>query len=332
MEQISKSKNIFSKIRKSNMTSMGIILVVLIFIASIFSPYFLDPYNLQSLVRDIAFIGIIAIAQSCLMLIGELDLSVGKIAAFSGVIGGMLMVNLSLNPYLVLVICLIIGAVLGGINGFLTTKLNLNSIIVTIGMTGVYGGLTLVITQGKAITNIPERIHFLGQGSVLGFPIPFIIMILILVFVIFVVKFTKLGRYIYAIGNNVEAAKILGIKVNTIRVTLFVFVGILCAVAGMLMVARLGSAQPSIGDMWQLNSIAAAVIGGIALTGGLGNPFGAVIGASIITIIQNMIVLFGVSSYWQTAVSGIIVILAISFQSISLMLRERKKRKRNIAA
>lgn len=318
------------KLLSTNTASMGMVLIFLILVASVFSPYFLAVNNIQSLIRDLSFIGIIAIAQSCLMLIGELDLSVGKIAAFSGVIGGMLMVNLAVNPYLSILLCLILGAILGGTNGLLTTRLKLNSIIVTIGMTGVYGGLTLVFTKGVAITNIPKEIHYLGQNAILGIPIPFIIMLIILIVVLLTLKLTKLGRFIYAIGNNAEAAKILGIKVDTIRTMIFAFVGLLCAIAGILMLSRLGTAQPSIGDTWQLNSIAAAVIGGVALTGGIGNPFGALIGASIITIIQNIIVLFGVSSYWQTAVSGIIVILAISFQSISYMVGERKRKKRSL--
>src|SRR5699024_3101762 len=155
--------------------------------------------------------------------------------------------------------------------------------------------------------------------------VPSIIMLLILILFIILVKRTRFGRHIYAVGNNVEAAKILGIKVNLVRTTLFTFVGVLSAIAGLIMLARLGSAQPGVGDTWQLNSIAAAVIGGAALTGGVGNPYGAVVGAAIITIIENIIVLFGISSYWQSAVSGVIVILAISYQSITVMLNKRKE-------
>ncbi|MEI3612789.1 ABC transporter permease [Pseudogracilibacillus sp. SO30301A] len=327
MEQTSKFKATLEAVKKSNLTNMGLVLIFLLVIASIFSPYFLDPYNLQSLVRDLAFISIIALAQSCLMIIGELDLSVGKIAAFCGVIGGMLMVTGSINPYLAFGISLLLGAVLGLINGTIVTRLNLNSIVVTIGMTGVYGGIVLVLTKGKAITGIPKEIYFIGQGYILGIPVPFVIMLVTLVVVLFITQMTQLGRYMYAIGNSPEAAKILGIKVNNIRTIVFILVGFLSSLAGMLMVARLGTAQPSIGDTWALNSIAAAVIGGIALTGGLGNPFGAIIGAAIITVIQNIIVLFGVSPYWQTAVSGILVVLAISFHSISTKIGERKRSK-----
>lgn len=330
MEKSSELKNKISAIRKNKMTNIGIVLIIMILVASIFSPYFLDPFNLQSLVRDTAFVSIIGLGQACLLIIGEIDLSVGKIASLCGVIGGMLMVNGSINPFLAFAICLALGAILGIVNGTIITRLNLNAMVVTIGMTGVYGGINLVLTKGKAITGIPKDIYVLGQSNLLGIPMPFVIMIAVMFIVIFIAKYTEFGRYMYAIGNSTEAAKILGVKVKAVRTMVFMIVGLLSALAGMLMVARLGTAQPSIGEAWPLNSIAASVIGGLSLTGGVGNPFGAILGAGIISIIQNMIVLFGVSPYWQTAVSGVIVVLAISFDSITTMLSSRKKRKSKI--
>ena len=150
---------------------------------------------------------------------------------------------------------------------------------------------------------------------------------IVLILVLFMVKKTKTGRYIYAIGNSREAAKILGIKVNKIRIMIYSLVGLISSLAGLLYVARLGSAQTAVGENWPMNSIASSVIGGVSLTGGIGNPAGALIGAAIISIIQNMIVLFGVNVYWQSAVSGVVVVIAISFSSISVIMRERKQRK-----
>lgn len=320
-------KDVLNLFKKSNMTAIGLVLVAMLIIASIASPYFLTKYNLQALVRDLAFIGMIGIAQSLLLLVGELDLSVGKIASLSGILGGMMMVNMGMNPYLAFVIAIIFGAIFGAINGLIITKLRLNAMVVTIGMTGVYGGINLVITKGKAVTGIPEDIYVLGKGELAGIPIPFIFTLIVLVLIIFLVKKTKTGRYIYAIGNSREAATILGIQVDKIRVIIYSIVGMISALAGMLYVARLGSAQSSIGNSWPMNSIAASVIGGVALTGGIGNPAGALIGAAIIAVIQNMIVLLGVNVYWQSAVSGFIVVIAISFSSISYMIGERKKRK-----
>ena len=322
-----KNKNsILNIFKRSNMTAIGMVLIIMFVIACIGSPYFLDVYNIQSLLRDLAIIGMIGIAQSLLLLVGELDLSVGKIATLCGILSGMLMIYAKINPWLALICGLIFGIIFGLLNGLIITKLRLNSMVATIGMQGVYGGINLVLTKGKAITGIPEQIQFLGKGSLGIVPMPFIFCIIVLLLVLFLVKKTKTGRYIYAIGNSREAATILGIKVDKIRVFIYVAVGLISSLAGLLYVCRLGSAQSTLGESWPMNSIAASVIGGVSLNGGIGNPAGALIGAAIISIISNMIVLFGVNAYWQQAVSGIVVVLAISFSSIMEIIRERRAR------
>lgn len=322
-----KNKNsILNIFKRSNMTAIGMVLIIMFVIACIGSPYFLDVYNIQSLLRDLAIIGMIGIAQSLLLLVGELDLSVGKIATLCGILSGMLMIYAKINPWFALICGLIFGIFFGLLNGLIITKLSLNSMVATIGMQGVYGGINLVLTKGKAITGIPEQIQFLGKGSLGIVPMPFIFCIIVLLLVLFLVKKTKTGRYIYAIGNSREAATILGIKVDKIRVFIYVAVGLISSLAGLLYVCRLGSAQSTLGESWPMNSIAASVIGGVSLNGGIGNPAGALIGAAIISIISNMIVLFGVNAYWQQAVSGIVVVLAISFSSIMEIIRERRAR------
>lgn len=319
--------NILKSIKKSSLASISMVLILMIIFASFASPYFLDIYNIQSLIRDLAFIGMIGIAQSLLLLVGELDLSVGTVASLCGILAGIMMMNMGIPSYLSLIIALLFGLVFGTINGLLITKLKLNAMVATIGMQGVYGGINLVLTKGKAITGIPSEIYILGKGNIGPIPIPFLFTLAVLIGVIFLVKKTKTGRYIYAIGNNREAATILGIKVDNIRVILYAIVGLISALAGVLYVARLGSSQSSIGVNWPMNSIASAVIGGVALTGGVGNPAGALIGATIISVISNLIVLMGVSVYWQSAVSGIVVVLAISFSSISAMVANKRQRK-----
>ena len=254
-------------------------------------------------------------------------MSVGKIASLCGILSGIMMVNKGWNPWLSVLLGLALGLIFGCINGLIITQLRLNSMVATIGMQGVYGGINLVLTKGKAITGVPEDIYFLGKGNVGPVPTPFIFCMIVLILVLFMVKKTKTGRYIYAIGNSREAAKILGIKVNKIRIMIYSLVGLISSLAGLLYVARLGSAQTAVGENWPMNSIASSVIGGVSLTGGIGNPAGALIGAAIISIIQNMIVLFGVNVYWQSAVSGVVVVIAISFSSISEIMRERKQRK-----
>ncbi len=325
-----KNINFLVLIKNSGLFAITAILAIMIIIASIASPYFLDKYNIQSLLRDLAFIGMIGIGQSLLLLIGELDLSVGKIASLCGILSGMMMVNLGITPYLAVILSLLLGGFLGAINGTIISKLRLNSMVATIGMTGVYGGINLVLTEGKAITGIPKEIYFIGKGTLGPIPMPFIFTVIVLLIIMFIVQKTKTGRYVYAIGNNKETAKILGIKVDNIRILIYSIVGAISALAGVLYVARLGSAQSAIGESWPMNSIAASVIGGVSLTGGIGNPVGALIGAAIISIIQNMIVLFGVNMYWQSAVSGFVVVLAISFSSISAMVSANRDKKTKI--
>jgi ribose transport system permease protein len=322
--------DVLKKISKIKILTIAAILVILIIIAALVSPNFLTAYNLQSVIRDLSFVMIITAGQSCLLMLGELDLSVGKMSSLSGVIGGILMLHGQVPPYIALFISLLCGILLGVINGLLITKLRLNAMIVTIATQGVFAGITLVITKGRAIVGIPETIHYLGRGMVFGVPVPFIIACTILLIVLFITQKTPFGRYIYAIGNNKEAAKILGINVDFVRIVVYAMMGFFCAIAGLLMIARLGNSQPAIGDVWVMNSIAASVIGGVALTGGVGNPLGAVLGACILSIIQNMIVLFNVNTYWQTAVSGIVVLIAISIDSVSGIAGDTLSRRKGL--
>ena len=318
-------KMLGSILKEKQISGIMAVLGLMIVIASLSSPYFLTAYNLKAVIRSLAFVSIVAIGQGCLLLLGEIDLSVGSVAGLCGVIGGILMVNVGINPYLSLILCLLLGAILGILNGLITVNLKLSSLIVTIGTAGIYKGINLVISKGRAITDIPKEIYFLGQGYLFNIPMPFVIMLIVLVLIVFLTKYTPFGRYMYAVGNSKEASWILGIKVNFIRISTFMITGLLAALAGMIMVARLGSSQPAIGELWVLNSIAAAVIGGVALTGGIGSPAGALVGATIIGVIENIIVLYGVSVYWQTAVSGVIIVGAVALDSISRMGALRKK-------
>lgn len=322
----SKMKAGWAKLSGNSLTAITLILVGMLIIVSIGSEYFFTLFNLQSLVRDLAFIAMIAIGMSLLLLIGELDLSVGNIATLCGVMGGLMMVEGNVNPYLAFVLALLLGIGLGALNGLVISKLKLNAMVATIGMSGVYGGVVLAVTKGRAIPNIPEEIHFLGKGNIAYIPVPFIITLIILACALFFVKKTRTGRYVYAIGNSKETSALLGINIDRIRILLYSIVGFISAMAGMLYVARLGSAQSSIGGNWAMNAIASSVIGGVSLTGGIGSPLGALIGAAVICVIQNAIVLFGVNMYVQSAVSGVVTVLAISFSSISEMMKQRNER------
>ena len=314
--------------------------LLLIFVSScLLSDAFLDSYNLSIIARALAFVGLITLGQSMLLILGELDLSLGMISGLSAVAGGMLMVNWGLHPSIAIILCLVVGGICGLVNGLLVTGLGLHSLVLTIGMSGVYLAFKLGFTKGAAITGIPENIYFLGQANLFDLlpqflqsaiegspflqssleavPLPTIIMLVCLVIVAFVLGNTPFGRYMYAIGNNKAAAQILGIRVNRVRVIVFVCAGVLSALAGILMVARMGTAQPSIGENWVLPSIAASVIGGVSTTGGVGGPIGAIIGSAIVNIIENIIILVGINTYWQSGVSGAVVVIAISVDAVS---------------
>lgn len=325
--KLNNQSTVLNRIRSNNLTAIIIVLCLMILLAAIGSEHFLTLFNIQALIRDLAFIGMISIGMSLLLLIGELDLSVGNIASLCGVFGGKLMVEKGVNPYLAFFLALVMGTALGAINGLIISKLRLNAMVATIGMSNLYGGIVMAVTKGRAIPNIPEQIHFLGKGDFLKIPIPFICTLIFLVVVLFVMYKLPFGRYVFAIGNGKETAATVGIPIDRVRIVLYTTVGFISALAGMLYVSRLGSAQTHIGSNWPMNAIASAVIGGVMLTGGIGNPFGALIGATIISIIQNIIVLFGVNMYIQSAVSGVVVVIAISFSSISAILKERKNQK-----
>ena len=296
---------------------VSVVLLLLFAASSLLSPYFATPYNMTIIARSLAFTGLVTLGQAMLMLLGELDISLGAMGGLCGVAAGMLMMDLGVNPFAAMGLAVVLGALLGLLNGFLITALNLHSLVLTIAMAGVYKGVNLVLTKGVAITNIPELTQFLGRGDVGPFPTPFVIMIGLLVVIAVLAHRTPFGRYVFAIGDNAAAARMIGVKVNRIKLLVFVIAGSLAALAGTLMVARLGTAQPSIGDTWVLPSIAAAVIGGVATTGGIGSPVGAILGAGIVGVIEDITVLYGISPYWQGVISGMIVVLAISFDSVS---------------
>jgi ribose transport system permease protein len=311
MQTSSTQTSAIAHLARSPLAGVFVALAVIFTLSALISPYFLTPYNLSVIARGLAFVGLITIAQSMLMVLGELDLSLGVIGGLCGVISGILMVRLGVEPYSAMLLAILLGACLGLLNGLL------DSLVLTIGTAGIFGGANLVLTRGVAITGIPRDVHYLGRGDLLGIPVPFLIMLVALALATFVMLKTPFGRYMYAIGNNQAGARMLGIKVDKIRLLVFGVAGAVAGLAGVLMVARLGTAEPSIGETWVLAPIAASVIGGVATTGGIGSPIGAIFGAGIIAIIENIIVLFGVSPYWQGIVSGAIVVLAISFDAIS---------------
>lgn len=291
------------------------VLVLLVIVSSLISPQFITAYNITIMSRDLGFVGIVAIAQGLLLLMGDIDISIGAIAGLAAVSTAKLMVDFGFNPVLALIIGLITGGGCGLINGFLITKFRLNPLVLTIGTQTVYTGLNLNISKGKTITGFPPYLINLGSGSLFRVPIPFFILIIVFAIVLFLTNKTVLGRMVYAVGNSRETASLVGIKTQNVRMIIYAIAGVLAALAGILMALRMYAAQTMIGASWLLPSIAAPVIGGIALTGGIGSATGALLGAAIMGVIGNIVILGGVNVYWQQVVNGAVVILAIIFDS-----------------
>lgn len=286
-------------------------LALLFAVLSIASPYFLTGTNLASVIRQTAVINIMALGMTLVIVSGGIDLSVGSILAFAGVLGTMTMVETGSVPLGILagVAC---GALWGCANGLMIASLRIPPFIVTLGTLGIVRGLTLVISGGLPVVGLPKEHGFLGEGTI-G-PAPFVLVVLILCAVIthFALHGTKLGRYTYAIGSNESAAVYAGIPVARYKVAIYAICGLLSGLAGMIETSRLMTGQPTAGVSYELQVIAAVVIGGGSLTGGEGTVIGTLIGAFIMGLLSNGSDLLGVNPYWQQVIIGAIIILAVA--------------------
>ncbi|MBI9105925.1 MAG: ABC transporter permease [Spirochaetales bacterium] len=319
--------NFFRKIKNFKESGILIVLLGMYALVSILSPNFCSMYNFGVLLKAITYLCFIALAQHIVLLLGDIDLSVGAIAAFSGVICGYAMGQFGIPIVPSIIIGLGIGVLCGLLNGLIVTLLRVNALIATLGTQGIFIGLTLVITKGSAVMGLPKGFFFLGQKVFLDFiPLAFIIMIVALIIITIILRKTPFGRHIFAVGSNKEAARVVGLRVNQVKIKAFMMSGLLSSMAGILMVSRLTSAQPSIGDGWIMPSVAACVLGGTPLTGGEGSTLGVLIGVAILSIIENSIVLLGISPYWQTFVSGLVVVIAVAVDS----MRQRSSLKKKI--
>ena len=286
-------------------------LALLFVVLSIASPYFLTTTNLASVIRQTAVINIMALGMTLVIVSGGIDLSVGSVLAFSGVVGTMTMVNGGSVP-LGIAAGIAGGTLWGCANGLMISKLRLPPFIVTLGTLGIVRGLTLVISGGLPVVGLPKEHSFLGEGTI-G-PAPFVLLILVVCAIVthIALRSTKLGRYTYAIGSNEAAAVYAGIPVARYKVAIYAICGMLTGMAGMIETSRLMTGQPTAGVSYELQVIAAVVIGGGSLAGGEGTVIGTLIGAFIMGLLSNGSDLLGVNPYWQQVIIGAVIILAVA--------------------
>jgi ribose transport system permease protein len=300
--------------------------LALFVIFSVGSPSFLTQYNLFNMGRTAALYVFVAIGQAIVVVIGGMNLSLGAIGGLSVVMAGLAMQDLGLPPVVAFPIALAVGALAGLFNGAIITRLNLNSFVATLATSFIFAGLVNGISKGNPYTNIPKDITFIGRDDILGVPILFVLMLVLLAIVGYFFRFAVTGRRILATGGNAEAARLSGVRTNRIIVLANVLSGLFAALAGFLWITRVGSAQPSIGSDWLIISFAVAIIGGTALAGGEISALGLGAAAIMLTLIKNGLIMFNVNVYFEQTFLGLVILLAVSLESIRAIGRRRRRR------
>ena len=273
-------------------------LIILIIFFSITSSTFLSIDNFLSIALQTAVIGIVALGSTFVIITSGIDLSVGAIVAFSGVMMGFAM-QAGMPTFISILIGLLSGVALGVAIGLFITKAKLPPFIVTLGFMMMVRGLVLALTNGMPISGLNDGFDKLAAGTILKIPYPVIFLIVLAVVLGFVLKNTKIGKYVYAIGSNEDASKLSGVNVDRVKLFVYGLSGLMCAISGIILASRLISAQPTEGMGYEMDAIAAVVIGGASLAGGTGTIFGTMLGAFIMTVLKNGLTMLNVSGMWQ---------------------------------
>jgi ribose transport system permease protein len=305
-------RNIADRIKRFPQLSILGAFIVLFIVLAISSDSFLTSSNLINVVRQASPSLIVAIGMTFVLVLGEIDLSVGSVACLSGTLSAGLMTTNGLPIIGALLLGLGVGAGIGFLNGFIIAQIKIPSFIVTLALMSTARGLALVYTGGRPITNIPDTALALGRGYVGAMPIPIILMLVIVAIAWIVLVSTRFGRHVFASGGNEECARLSGIKVYWTKIAVFTISGFTAGLAGVLLTMRLASGQPTLGQGMELDAIAAVVLGGTALTGGKGYIFGTIIGCLFMQLLSNGFNILGISSFWQQVFTGIILVIAVS--------------------
>ncbi|HHV09887.1 MAG TPA: ABC transporter permease [Clostridiales bacterium] len=310
-------KNIF----KINEVPLLLVIILATIILYFFNNNFLAFGNIHSLFLGASFEAVMAIGMTLLLITGEIDLSVGSIAGFSGVIVGMCL-DVGMPVFVAVIMGLLSGVIIGFVNGCLVAKIKINSLIATLGMQMIIRGLIYVLTKGVGKPSFPDEYNIIGRYMFFG-KIQFPIIVSLVLVIVFAILFAKSAwfRQFYFIGGNAESARYSGIQVNKMKIVAFTFMGAMAALSGVLLAARMGGAIPTQGQNMEMNVIAASVIGGASTTGGIGTISGSYLGVIIMALVVNAFNILGVDIYWQRTITGIILLVAV----LGDILRNRKK-------
>lgn len=287
---------------------LGLILIVVIL--SIISSDFLSISNVFNVLRQVSINALLAFGMTFVILTGGIDLSVGSIIALSSALAAGMMAA-GTNPWLAILVGLLSGAAMGTINGVIITRGKVAPFIATLATMTIFRGLTLVYTQGKPITGLPDSFGLIGRGYLFQIPMPVIWMLAAFIVLYVILKFTSFGRHVFAVGGNEEATRLSGINTHGVKTLVYSISGLLASLSGIILTSRLNSAQPTAGTSYELDAIAAVVLGGTSLSGGKGWIAGTLVGAMIIGILDNGLNLLNVSSFYQQVVKGGVILLAV---------------------
>ena len=291
-----------------------ITLLVLILIVSCLSDNFFTLNNIFNILQQTSINAIIAVGMTLVILTSGIDLAVGSIFALAGAVTAS-MIGADISPFIAICAALILSAILGAFSGVIIAKGKLQAFIATLVMMLILRGATLVYTKGSPISigtnDNSEMFEWIAFGRVFGIPVPIIIMIIVFAAAWYLLKYTRLGRYIYALGGNESATQLSGINVDKVKIIVYAMSGLLCAVASTIEVSRLSSAQPTAGTGYEMDAIAAVVLGGTSMSGGRGKIIGTLIGALILGFLNNGLNMLGVDAYYQMIVKGVVILLAV---------------------
>ncbi|HVO72642.1 MAG TPA: hypothetical protein VMT35_01350 [Ignavibacteriaceae bacterium] len=294
--------------------SLIAVFIIEVIIFSQLSPYFLTADNLLNVSLQASITAIIAAGMTFVILTAGIDLSVGSLVALSGVIATSLL-KIDASAFIVFLIAILGGVLFGVVSGtaagIFITKFKITPFIVTLALMTIWRGAAFVYTEGRPVWGLPETFSTLGGDRILGVPIPTVIMLLVFISAHIVLTKTKFGRYVYAVGGNLEAARLAGIKTNQILISVYIISGVLSAISGILLASRMNSGQPNAGLMYELDVIAAVVVGGTSLFGGRGTIIGTFIGSMLIAVLRNGLNLINVGSYVQQVIVGAVILLAV---------------------
>lgn len=278
---------------------------------SIAAPNFLGTYNLVVVARQASFVGLLALGQTLVLLLGGIDLSVGASAGLSAIVGALILTHLGIPPIIALLLTVSFGFAIGLANGLFVAVLRLNPFIVTLASWEIFAGTTLVITHGYPVQPLGDAFHWYGGSSVLGIPVPVAFFLIVAALLTWMLGFSRFGRNIYGIGGNREAARLVGIPVVRVEAIVYGLAGALAAFGGILYASRMNSAEPAVGEDWLMGAITAAIIGGTSLRGGQGTILGTVLGTLLMAVLSNSMALLNVSGYWARVVVGAVVLVAV---------------------